>query len=1218
VNSLSCAHLHVHSEYSLLDGACKIDALAERAAAFEQPALALTDHGVMNGSVELYKACAKHGVKPIIGCEIYLVDDHTATGKVERNHLTLLAADDAGYRNLVKLSSAGFLEGLQRGKPTVDLAQVERHSEGVIALTGCLASRFCQRLLQDREQEARAHADELLGVFGAENVYFEVQKNGLAPQDKCNEGIVRIARELGGSLVGTGDVHYLRREDYDHHTALLCVQTKSTIAAPKLTFDTNEFYLRDSEEMSRAFAEWPEAIASTLEIAERCSVEIELGKQLIPRYPTPDGTDERAYLRARVLEGLRLRYGDPPPATAVERMEMELDVIDGMGFNAYFLIVWDFVKFAKENGIAVGPGRGSAAGSIVSYCLAITDVDPLRYDLLFERFLNPERVSMPDIDIDFSVRGRERVMRYVTEKYGRESVAQIVTFGKMFPRAATRDAARVLGFDYGAGDRLAKLIPDPIMGRSPSFEECLKPGQPLRKACDEDPTAKKIVEVAQGLEGIVRNSSIHAAAVVIADRPLTDIVPLQLADAGTDEDGERVFRTVTQFSMKPIEEIGILKMDFLGLRNLDVIEDALDIIERSSGERPDMTTLPLDDPKTFEMLSRGDSTGVFQFESEGMREALKKVRPDEFEDLVALNALYRPGAMDQIPVYAKGKHHPESIAYPDERLRHILESSKGVILYQEQAMQISKELAGFSGAKADDLRKAIGKKNRQAMAALKPEFVEGCRASGTKADVIEFLWNTNERSADYSFNKSHAACYGLIGYRTAWLKANHTAEYMAALISSVMSTKDKVPYFVARCEDMGIEILPPDVNLSDHEFTVGAPSEEGGLGSIRFGLDAVKGVGYQAVEAIKRAREGASPEEGGRPFTSIWDFCERVDSRTVNKKAIEALVKCGALGSTGATRKGMLEILEKAQAKGQQVQQDAQIGQGSIFDLQEDSPDAGQAAPGGPPVSAFAAPVHPAIPTVEFEQAELLAAEKEAIGLFVSAHPLKPLRDALRARVDCPISALEDRRDKDWVTVGGIITEAKRIRTRNGDHMMFATLDDLGGAVEVLVFGKALAEHEAALAVDEVVLVKGRVDHKEAGKTCVVVQSVEKFAPSAEEVERASSQARAAARTASALAQPVRLRIAAADLSDSTIEELRDRIEDCRGSAEVIVEIEAGDGRTRCLRLGEEYRVRHTPTLLAELNAVVGGRTIDAAPAAAVSAVSADVAGAPLAAVASA
>ena len=1205
MSSPCCAHLHVHSEYSLLDGACKIEALAERAAKFGQPALSLTDHGVMNGAVEMYKACKKHDVKPIIGCEIYLVDDHVGAAagtKMERNHLTLLAANDAGYRNLVKLSSAGFLEGLQRGKPTVDLGQVERYSEGVIALTGCLASRFCQRLLEDRDVEARAHAEDLRGIFGTENLYFEVQKNGLVPQDKCNEGIVKIARELGGSLVGTGDVHYLRREDYEHHTALLCVQTKSTIAAPKMTFDTNEFYLRDSEEMASKFAEWPEAIASTLEIAERCSVEIELGKQLIPSYQTPTGLSEREYLRERVLEGLSLRYGDPPPAVAMERMEMELDVIDRMGFNAYFLIVWDFVKFAKENGIAVGPGRGSAAGSIVSYCLAITDVDPLEYDLLFERFLNPERVSMPDIDIDFSVRGRERVMKYVTEKYGRESVAQIVTFGKMFPRAATRDAARVLGYDYGAGDRLAKLIPDPIMGRSPSFEECLKAGQPLRKACDEEPVAKQIIDVAQGLEGIVRNSSIHAAAVVIADRPLTDIVPLQLADAGTDENGERVFRTVTQFSMKPIEEIGILKMDFLGLRNLDVIEDALDIIERSSGERPDMTTLPLDDARTYEMLARGDSIGVFQFESEGMREALKKVRPDEFNDLVALNALYRPGAMDQIPVYAKGKHTPESIAYPDERLRHILESSNGVILYQEQAMQISKELAGFSGAKADDLRKAIGKKNRQAMAALKPEFVEGCKASGTKADVIEFLWNTNEKSADYSFNKSHAACYGLIAYRTAWLKANHTAEYMAALISSVMSTKDKVPFFVARCEEMGIDILPPDVNLSDHEFTVGAPAEVGGLGSIRFGLDAVKGVGYQAVEAIKQARGDKEPE-GGHPFTSLWDFCERVDSRTVNKKAIEALVKCGAFGSTGATRKGMLAVLEQAQANGQKIQQDALIGQGSIFDLQEavGGDASGSAAGASSPGAGLARPVHPPIPLEEFDQPELLAAEKEAIGLFVSAHPLKPLREALRARVDCPISSLEDRRDKDWVTVGGIITEAKRIRTRNGDHMMFATLDDLAGAVEILVFGKALAEHEAALAVDEVVIVKGRIDHKEAGKTCVVVQSVERFAPTAEEIERARTQAQAASRAATALARPLHLRVAAAALSQSGIEDFRQIVEDCPGPAELRVEIETSAGPRRLL-LGKEFRVGHTPTLLAELEQALAPGSAAVTAAASVSA----------------
>jgi DNA polymerase-3 subunit alpha len=1179
VSTPACAHLHVHSEYSLLDGACKIEALAARAADFGQPAIALTDHGVMNGAVELYKACTKHALKPIIGCEIYLADGPPAErprARAERNHLTLLASSDIGYRNLVKLSSAGFLEGLQRGKPTVGLEQLERHADGVIALTGCLASRFCQRLAEDRPQDARAHADDLQRIFGPENLYFELQRNGLALQDKCNEGIERIAREVGGTLVGTGDVHYLRREDYDHHTALLCVQTKSTIAAPKLTFETNEFYLRDNAEMASAFTRWPEAVASTIEIAERCSLELELGKQLIPSYPAPDGTPEREYLRARVMEGLHLRYGNPPPADALERAEMELAVIDRMGFNAYLLIVWDFVKFAKENGIAVGPGRGSAAGSIVSYCLQITDLDPLPYGLLFERFLNPERVSMPDIDIDFSVRGRERVMRYVTEKYGRESVAQIVTFGKMFPRAATRDAARVLGYDYGVGDRLAKLIPDPIMGRAPSFDDCLKEGEPLRRTYDQDPQARQIVDVARGLEGIVRNSSIHAAAVVIADRPLTEIVPLQLADAGTGEDGERVFRTVTQFSMQPIEEIGLLKMDFLGLRNLDVIEDALDIIERSSGQRPDMTLLPLDDRKTYEMLALGDSVGVFQFESEGMREALKKVRPDEFNDLVALNALYRPGAMDQIPVYARGKRDPESIVYPDQRLRTILESSKGVILYQEQAMQIAKELAGFSGAKADDLRKAIGKKNRAAMAALKTDFVAGCRASGTRPEVIEFLWQTNEKSADYSYNKSHAACYALIAYRTAWLKANFTAEYMAALISSVMSTKDKVPFFVARCEEMGIEILPPDVSLSDHEFTVGPPAHAGEIGSIRFGLDAVKGVGYQAVEAIKQARE-----QGGE-FRSLWDFCERVDNRTVNKKAIEALIKCGALGSTGGTRKGMLAVLEQAQAAGQKAQQDALIGQGSIFDL---APSAsleveGQEAPGSPSASlptGLLRPSHPPIPTEEFDQAELLAVEKEAIGLFVSAHPLKPVREALRARSDCALAELAERRDKDWVTVGGIITEARRIRTRAGEAMMFATLDDLEGSVELLVFGKALAEHERELAVDRVVLVRGRVDHKEAGKTCLIVQAVEPYNPSEEEIERA--------RTSTAVSpaeEAVRLRVDASRLPASAIDELKEVLERFPGTVEVMLEMDTGTGLRRLL-LGDAYRVKPTSVLQAEL-----------------------------------
>jgi DNA polymerase-3 subunit alpha len=1169
--SSACAHLHVHSEYSLLDGACKIDALAERAAAFDQPALALTDHGVMNGAVELFTACRKHDVKPILGCEAYVVEDHTrrGPGRQERFHLTLVAATPTGYRNLVKLSSAGFLEGFQRGKPSVDLAQIAAHAEGVIALTGCLQSRFCQYLLDGRPAEAKAHAEQLIEAFGAENVYFEVQKNGLAEQDRANEGIVRIARELGRPLVGTGDVHYLRREDYSHHAALLCVQTKSTLSEPKITFDTNEFYLRSNEEMATAFSEWPEAIASTLEIAERCDLELELGRQLIPRYPTPDGSTEAAYLESLVDEGLRHRYGDPPPAEAVERARYELSVIERMGFSGYFLIVWDFVKYAKDAGIAVGPGRGSAAGSIVAYCLQITDIDPLRYDLLFERFLNPERVSMPDIDIDFSVRGRERVIRYVTEKYGKESVAQIVTFGKMFPRAATRDAARVLGHEYAIGDKLAKLIPDPVMGRPPSFEECLKPGQPLQDEVGRDATARQIIEVAQGLEGIVRNSSIHAAAVVIADRPLTEIVPLQIAEAGADEQGEKVYRMVTQFTMKPIEQIGLLKMDFLGLRNLDVIEDALDIIERSTGERPDMTTLPLDDAKTYEMMARGDSIGVFQFESEGMRETLKKVRPSELEHLIALNALYRPGPMENIPTYTRGKHNPESVTYADERLRPILESTNGVIVYQEQAMQIAKEIAGFSGAKADDLRKAIGKKNREAMAKLKPEFFEGCRKTATSEAVIEQLWTINERSADYSFSKNHSAPYALIAYRTAWLKANYPAEYMAALISSVMDTKDKVPFFVAQAEQMGISILPPDVNLSDHEFVVVD-------GNIRFGLDAVKGVGYSAVEAIKQARE-----EGG-PFRDLWDFCARVDGRAVNKKAIEALIKCGAFGSTGATRKGMLAVLEQAQGAGQKAQQDALIGQGSIFDLGLD--DGSSAAAGSGSASAFSRPSHAAIPPIEFDRSELLAAEKESLGLFISAHPLKDVRAALSAKVDCPLPELQTRRDGDWVTVGGMIAQTKRIRTKKGDPMMFATLDDLDGSVELLIFGKALAANEEATATDAIVLVRGRVDHKDRDKTCVVVQQIERFEPTPEEVQQATEQAaRRPVRPSS-----LRLRLDATALGASALVDLKELVARYPGESEVMIELATSTGPRR-LRLGAGFRVARGAALHAELEALLGG-----------------------------
>jgi DNA polymerase-3 subunit alpha len=938
---------------------------------------------------------------------------------------------------------------------------------------------------------------------------------------------------------------------------------------PKMSFDTNEFYIKDNAEMAESFAEWPEAVPTTLEIAERCDIEIELGKLLLPQYPTPDGEEPEAMLRRTAMDGLRARYGDPPPAEAVERLEFELGVIEEMGFSSYFLIVWDFVSYAKESGIAVGPGRGSAAGSIVSYCLNITDLDPLAEGLIFERFLNPGRKSMPDIDIDFSVRGRERMIRYVGEKYGRESVAQIITFGKMAPRAATRDAARVLGFDYATGDRLAKQIPEPIMGRSPSFAECLKAGEELKKTYDADPDARKVIDVAQGLEGIVRNNSIHAAAVVIADRPLHEVVPLQLAEdksapAATNEKGkpERQYKIVTQYSMGPIEEIGLLKMDFLGLRNLDVIEDAIDIIERSRAERIDMEQIPIDDAKAYAMLAEGDSTGVFQFESEGMRDALRKVKPTEFADLVALGALYRPGAMAYIPAYAKGKRNPASVRYPDPRLQEITAETYGCVIYQEQLMAIAREMAGFSGAEADDLRKAVGKKKRDLMATMKDKFMKGLAESNTDPRVAADLWKLNEAAADYSFNKSHAACYALISYRTAYLKANYPAEYMAAVISSVMNTKDKVPFFVNRCAEMGIDVLPPDVNSSDHSFVV---SEN----AIRFGLDAVKNVGHSAVEAILRAREE-------KPIESIWDFCERVDSRAVNKRAIECLIKCGALDSTEASRKGMLEALPAAQSAGQKAQEDAQLGQGSIFDFGNDSGggEAQSQAHHRPPISA-----------TEFDRAEMLAMEKEVLGTYLSSHPLAEVGPALRARVDCSLAQLGGKPDGAWVTVGGIVVECKKIRTKSGNQMMFATLDDVEGQVEMLVFKADQSESAEVIQPDAIVLVRGRLDHKDRGETKLVVQEAQRFEPDEAEIARGKKRNPVAAVPSGPFEVPINLAI----WSESLCDEVKAVLEHHKGDVEVHLVI--GEHRYRA---GERYKVKPSSILQTELDHVLGAASLAA------------------------
>jgi DNA polymerase III subunit alpha len=1164
------AHLHVHSEHSVLDGACNIKEMAARAAELDMPALSLTDHGVMNGALDMYKACRANDVKPILGIEAYYVDDrHTVKEmpKYERNHLTLLAENDTGFRNLVELSSEGFLEGYHRGKANIDMELLERHSEGVIVLTGCLQARFVKRLVEQRPDDARAHLDELIQVFGPEQVYMEVQKNGIDDQDRANEQIARIAREVGRPLVATADVHYLRREDYNNHTALLCVQTKSTLDAPKMTFDTNEFYLKDAEEMTAAFAEWPEAVPMTLEIAERCNVEIPLGEILLPKFPTENGEDSRAMLRRIAEEGMKVRYGNPVPAEAVERLEFELGVIEEMGFPDYFLIVWDFVKYAKENGISVGPGRGSAAGSIVAYALAITDIDPVEHDLFFERFLNPGRKSMPDIDIDFSVRGRDRMIQYVTAKYGTDSVAQIITFGTMAPRAAIRDAARVHGYDYKMGDTLAKQIPEPIMGRSPSFEDCLKPGEELAKTYESDADAAKIIDTAKGLEGKIRNTSIHAAAVVISGRPLQQIVPLQLVEdksaaAVKDENGKPVkqYKTVTQYSMGPVEEMGLLKMDFLGLRNLDVIDDAVDIIKRSRGVEIDIGEIPLDDEKTYRMLARGDSTGVFQFESEGMGEAMKLVNPTELDDLIALNALYRPGAMAEIPRYARGKADPSTVEYADERLKDITEGTYGCLVYQEQLMEISKKLAGFSPAEADDLRKAIGKKKRDLMAKMEGMFMEGTAASGTDPRVSKSLWASMTAAADYSFNKAHAACYALIAYRTAYLKANYPAEYMAAVISSVMNTKDKVPGYISRCSEMGIKVMPPDINVSDHSFVVDGSN-------IVFGLDAVKNVGFSAVEAIIHAREE-------KPFESLWDFCERADSRSVNKRAIECLIKCGAFDFLPGSRKGMLEMLPEAQAAGNKAQADAHMGQGSIFDM------------GGDDSAGGAGAQHAPITEVEFDQKEILALEKETLGTFLSSHPLDGLREALYASSDCRISELGSRDDGSWVTVGGIVTEYKKLRTKSGSQMAFATLSDIEAEVELIVFKADQSEKAAAIQLDEVVLVKGRIDQTEKG-TKIVVQDAQNYNPKPDEIEKAIEKA--AKRN-----EPFTVKVDSNQLSLDALEEMKVIFQHHQGDTEVHLVLVDGE-RERRLKLGSEYKVRQSPGLRSELEEMWGTATARAA-----------------------
>ena len=1039
----------------MLDGASRIRDLISLAKAENMPGIALTDHGVMYGAIKFYKEAKQAGIKPIMGCEVYVAANRHDRSRAPYYHLTLLARTAEGYKNLIKLCTAGYLEGFYR-KPRVDMELLRRHGKGIICLSGCLSAEVPTRILEGRVDEARRLLFEYAEIFDA--VYLELQDHLEIPEQKrVNEGLIRLHKETDMDLVATNDSHYTARSDARMHDVLLCIGTGKFFSDPKrMKFTGQEFYVKPAEEMARLFPKHPEALENTLKVVDLVEdVGIELGKTRLPNFPMPAGYTADDYLRERCEDGLVRRYGRITPEIQ-RRLDLELATIEKMGFADYFLIVWDFVKYAKDRKIAVGPGRGSAAGSIVAYALEITDLDPLEYSLLFERFLNPDRISMPDVDIDFSVQGRGEVMRYVTDKYGgHEHVAQIITFGTIGAKAAIRDSGRIFQYPYSDTDKLAKFIPDKPVGTT--LRDVLTPGEDgylpgekhpgaardIIQFVERDDAAKQVLDTAFEIEGFTRHAGTHAAGVVISEEPLTDIVPLQY-----DRHENAV---MVQHPMGDVEALGLLKVDFLGLRNLDVIEETLETIKAATGKEVDIRTIPLGDEKTLKLFARGDTFGVFQFESSGMQRMLQEVRPDRFDDLVALNALYRPGPMDYIPNFKRGKHDPESVKYLDPRLKPVLEPTYGVAAYQEQLMEISKSLGGFTPGEADTLRKAIGKKNVKLLAPLKDKFIEGCSENLVAPEVAEELWNWMEKAGGYSFNKSHSACYSFLAFQTAYLKAHYPEAYMAALMSSVMNTKDRVPQYVAEARAMKIRVLPPDVNESGRRFTVVGDT-------IRFGLSAVKNVGDNCVEAIIAARE----EEGS--FEDIFDFCERVEASTFNKRTLESLIKCGAFDGAGHPRAAMLAVHGQAVERAAKGMTGAAGDQFCMFDSAE---------------LANLAPPKPEIPTIEDDRRQSLEWEKETLGLYVSDHPLRPVLHKLKKHTDTTVSDLDGCRDGEVVWVGGLATSVRVNTTRKGDQMAMLQLDDTRGLAEVIVFPRVFASCAECVREDAVLKVKGRVERKE-------------------------------------------------------------------------------------------------------------------------------------------
>ncbi len=1049
----SFVHLHVHSEYSLLDGACRVDDLCRRAAEGGAPGVALTDHGVMFGAMEFYYAARDVRLTPIVGCEAYIAPRGRFDKTVrDEAHVTLLAADLVGYRNLVALISKGFLEGYYY-KPRIDMDLLAKHHDGLIVLSGCMSSLCAQPLLRDDYAGAKKAAQSFVDIFG-DRFYMEIMRHGIPEQDIVNTGLIKLAREMRIPLVATNDSHYLNRADAQAHDVLLCIGTGKTVQdTSRMKFMTDEFYVKSSEEMRELFADVPDACDNTLEIANRIDIKIPEKQFNIPIYPVPEPEggvglfgvqNPEDYLREICEAGLVARYGPERAANDTvlrERLDYELGVINKMGFPSYFLIVWDFIKYARDRDIPVGPGRGSAVGSLVSYVLRITDLDPIKFDLIFERFLNPDRISMPDIDTDFCVERRDEVIAYVTDKYGTDHVAQIVTFGTMAARAAVRDAGRALGVPLSDVDRVAKLIPSGPGGLS--IEQALAQIPELRGLYDSAPHVRQLLDTAKSIEGLARHASTHAAGVVISKDPLVDITPLiKLGDDDVN----------TQYDMGWVERIGLLKMDFLGLRNLTVMKKAEDEIKRVEKPDFDLARIPDDDTRTFEMLSRGETTGVFQLESDGMRRVVTELRPSSLDDIIALVALYRPGPMEWIPLYISNKHGRTKLTYLHPKLEPILAPTYAVACYQEQIMSIARDVAGFTMGEADELRKVMGKKQKDKVPIYREKFVNGAVATlgiteKLAADIFAFV----EPFAGYGFNKSHAVAYGWIAYQTAFLKANHPRAYLAALMTSVKDKTDKLVEYIDDAKKTGIPVLPPDVNESLTDFTVVGDE-------IRFGLAAIKGVGEGAVRAIIDARE-----RDGR-FVDLFDFVKRVDLKMLNRKVFEALIKCGALDTLPGNRAQKLDALDVALEVATRAARDRDSGQVSLFgDVsaahEELKPQLRQLAP--PPVL------------------EALTWEKETLGIFVSGHPLADVADALARGGAVAVKDLRSREDDEFVTVAGMITAVRRTMTKAQQQMLIATIEDMTGSVECVVFPKSYAMLQGTFVPDAIVTIRGRVRFRE-------------------------------------------------------------------------------------------------------------------------------------------